>query len=380
MNKKINIAVFTSIRSEYGLLKPVIKRIAADKDMSLQLIVGGAHLNNDYGNTKKEILEDGFSITSEIDFLANIEAPGTDALSILQKESGRVMQEVKPDIVLILGDRTELIPVCLSALVNNIPIAHISGGEVTEGAVDNQIRNAVSKMAHLHFPATDLYKDNLVKMGEEPWRVIVSGEPGLDEISELPLLDEDKFYSEVGLQRSKRFILATFHPQTIDKEITVDFIKRVFECILSKTDLQILVTASNFDEGGKEINAFLSSYTSDRVSFVKSLGQLRYYSALKFASVMVGNSSSGIVESQSFNIPVVNVGNRQKGRLANANVINCPIDNDAVLNSVLKADGEEFRSRFSGKPNLYGKGQAAKTIVDSIKELANDKMKLLQKK
>lgn len=332
------------------------------------MVVSGAHLNTDYGFTKTEIEQDGFPISFEIDYLKGINAPITDSLGRLQKEIGDFIRSKNPDIIVVLGDRMEIVPVCLAAVISNVPIAHISGGEITEGAIDNQIRNAVSKLAHLHFPSLNDYRKNLILMGEEPWRITVTGEPGLDEVNELSLYDKNSFYKETGLKEGMPFLIVTFHPQTIDQKISVKFLKELFERLLSESKFQFLVTASNFDEGGHEINAFFGSLNSERIVFIKSLGQIRYYSSLKYASAMLGNSSSGIVESQSFELPVVNVGNRQQGRLTNTNVINCKVEVNDVMKGLLVAVSDEFKLKIMNQPNIYGKGEASQTILNVMKE------------
>ncbi len=372
LSEKIKIAVFTSIRSEYGLLSPLIELIESEPNFELELLVGGAHLLSQYGETINQIRTDGHSIKAIFDFIDDqkLKEFSTNSISKLQQLIGKYFSVNKPDLLIVLGDRYELIPVAMSALLYHIPMAHISGGETTEGAIDNQIRHALTKLSHLHFPATQIYKENIIKMGEEDWRICVSGEPGLDGILSIDYISKADLYEDLGLDISKKTICCTFHPQTIDNKIDADYVRNLLESIVSTFDLQILTTASNFDDGGNKINEMLVKLSSinSRIKYVSSLGQRRYYSFLKYADLMLGNSSSGLVEAQSFNLPVVNVGDRQKGRLANLNVINTSLQYDSIIDSIRFAFSEEFKVQYFNKQNIYGDGKASRRIVDFIKK------------
>lgn len=373
MTKIKNIAFFTSIRSEYGLLSPLIKAVDANDEYNLKLLVGGAHLLEEYGSTINQIITDGFTIAEKFDFLDSDSSKdfSTRSLGKLQQQIGEYLYLNPPDLLFILGDRYELIPVATAALLNNIPIAHISGGETTEGAIDNQIRHSLTKMAHLHFPATETYKSNILKMGEESWRVCASGEPGLDEVLNMQYIEKSDLYYDLGLDLNKKTICCTFHPQTIDNRIDACFVEKVLLEIIKDFNFQILVTASNFDNGGKNINDCLEklSKENDRIVFVKNLGQKRYYSFLKYIDLMIGNSSSGLVEAQSFDLPVVNIGDRQKGRLSNNNVLNCAIEIEEVLSAVKYSLTNEFKNSFKGSQNIYGDGKSCDRIMLFLKEL-----------
>lgn len=378
MTKIKNIVAFTSIRSEYGPLRPVLQKIKADEDLELDLVIGGAHLSNKFGYSKDQIVADGFKIEQEIDFLPAQVSDSfiTDSMSVLQREFGKWLVEKKPDLLLVLGDRFELIPVVSSALIYNIPVAHISGGDITEGAIDNQIRNAVSKMAHLHFAGIEWHRHNLLKMGEESWRICVAGEPALDDILNLNFIPKKKLFNELGLDENVPVICCTFHPETIDKKITAGFIKDLLNQLALNLPWQVLVTASNFDQGGIEINEALKvlSEKNKQVVFVPNLGQLRYYSLLKYATLMLGNSSSGIIEAQSFLLPVVNVGDRQKGRYFNPNVFQAEADIGAITRAVEYVISDSFKSVYINEKNGYGDGSAAQRIVDFIKAAPVDRL------
>ncbi|MBW8889343.1 MAG: UDP-N-acetylglucosamine 2-epimerase (hydrolyzing) [Fibrobacteres bacterium] len=377
-----NIAVLTTNRSEYGLLRPLLNGLAGDRRFNLRLLVGGSHLLSEFGNTVNGIRADGFAIAREIPFLSShpVPAPEAIALAKLSDQLGRYFAESKPDALVLLGDRYELLAAAAVALVMDVPIAHVSGGDVTEGAIDNQVRHALTKLAHLHFPATETYKRNLLAMGEEEWRITVSGEPGLDELASGNCLPRIDLFRSLGIPSDAQVILATFHPETIANAITPDFVGSVAESLLNATPYHLLFTAANFDPGGREINARAGSLAlgNPRVTYLPSLGSERYRSMLRYAALMLGNSSSGLVEAQTFALPVLDVGKRQQGRLANANVIHVAADPEAVLAAVPAALAPAFRKRIQGLPNLYGDGHAVPRILEAL--AAADPSKLALKK
>ncbi|MEZ5024864.1 MAG: UDP-N-acetylglucosamine 2-epimerase [Chitinophagales bacterium] len=378
MKKTKSIAVFTSIRSEYGLLTPLLARIVRHPHFELRLLVGGAHLLDSYGKTIDQIKRDGFTISEYFPFLSEEIEEDTYPLSLskLQLQIGNYLQNNPVDLLLVLGDRFELIPVVATSLLLNIPIAHISGGEFTEGAIDNQIRHAITKMAHVHFPATAIYKDNLIKMGEEEWRICVSGEPGLDLIKEMNFISKHDLYNDLGLDQDQPVICCTFHPETINNKIKAEFVKDCLQTILAQTDYQIVTTASNFDLGGEEINEMLikCSHLSNRIVHHKSLGQLKYYSLLSYADIVLGNSSSALVEAQSFNIPAINIGERQKGRLSNPNVMNCEAEPGLIVRAMKFVKTKKFKKNYFDKPNIYGDGTACNKIIEFLEVLKWDNL------
>lgn len=377
MNSLKSIAVFTSIRSEYEPLKYVLKKIINDNDLRLDLLVGGAHLKEEYGLTKNQIIGDGFDISAEFDFLISEKKSDyiTQSMGLLQTQIGNWLKTNKPDLLLVLGDRFELLPVVSSALLYNIPIAHISGGDVTEGAIDNQIRHAITKMAHIHFPAMEIYKQNILKLGEEEWRICVCGEPGLDEIINMDFYPKEKLFSELGLSMYKETISLTFHPETINNSITPNFVAELITKLLNETNYQILATASNFDMGGEQINQVLEKFnTTENFKYVKNLGKFRYYSLLKYSNLVLGNSSSGIFEAQSFNLPAINVGNRQLGRLFNKSVYHVKSEANEILRAIKYVTSPDFIKTFCNEPNIYGDGNSCGKIIDFIKKVNPDKL------
>jgi GDP/UDP-N,N'-diacetylbacillosamine 2-epimerase (hydrolysing) len=370
---KKKIAVFTSIRSEYGLLSPLIKILNDCSTFELHLLVGGAHLLDEFGMTINQIKNDGFPITGVFDFLTREKREDaiTQSLSTLQKQIGEYLLKENPELMILMGDRFELMPVATACLLYNIPVAHISGGEITEGAQDNQVRHALTKLSHLHFPATEEYAENIIKMGEEKWRICVSGEPGLDLLKTIHYIPKKDLYRELGLDEKQELIICTFHPETISNKISPEFVKEVLEATVSKTHYQVLVTAANFDHGGTAINKALEALSSKykNIVYVKSLGQLRYYSVLKCAKLMLGNSSSGILEAQSFNLPVVNVGNRQEGRTVNPSVHQVKIDVEDVMSGIEHVTSDSFKQQYFDKPNIFGDGKACERIMKFLEQV-----------
>ncbi|MBU2019520.1 MAG: UDP-N-acetylglucosamine 2-epimerase (hydrolyzing) [Bacteroidetes bacterium] len=374
MRKPIKIAVFTAARSEYGPLKPLLKDIHDDEAFDLNLLVAGAHFLESQGKTIEEIKNDNFPIAAEFNCMQEDES-GALAIS---KSNGRLQialadyfSENHLDLLLVLGDRSELIPVVSASLFAGIPIAHLSGGEVTEGATDDQIRHAVTKMSHLHFPATETYRENILRMGEEAWRICVSGEPSLDSILSMSFTSEKELYEKYNLLKGVPFVLATIHSETIGQTIDQTFLDELLTGLLAHTNDQYLFTAANVDVGGQIINETLSKWSASnpRIHFVKSLGKTNYYSALKCAKYVLGNSSSGIIEAQSFGLPVLNIGNRQAGRLRNKNVMDCPVDLKTILASIPKLTSEEFKESYIHASNIYGDGNASSKIIDFIKQI-----------
>jgi UDP-hydrolysing UDP-N-acetyl-D-glucosamine 2-epimerase len=269
----------------------------------------------------------------------------------------------------VIGDRFELLGIASSSLLNHTPLAHISGGDITEGALDNQVRHAVSKLAHAHFPATEAAKQMLLAMNEDEARICRCGEPGLDQIKTMEFLDKEGLFGQFGLDSLLPTVLLTFHPDTLTHAIDGVFIQAIIQSLTERHGFQVMATGSNFDEGGDAINRKLREIAASnpKVRFEMSLGQLRYYSMLNHVKLMIGNSSSGMIEAQSFEVPVVNVGCRQEGRFSNPNVMNVPADVRAINEALPNALGDSFRKAFAGKPNVYGDGNACTRIVEFLR-------------
>jgi GDP/UDP-N,N'-diacetylbacillosamine 2-epimerase (hydrolysing) len=379
---KTKVLFFTSARSEYGLLKPLIDCLYNHPKFEVSIIAAGAHFIEEQGLTYLEIINDGYQINKKIDYLKTEKAKSDIiyANAILQIEFNDYLKVYPTDILIIMGDRSELIPVVSTAMLTGTPVAHISGGEITEGSTDNQVRHSVTKMSHLHFTATEQYKSNILKMGEEEWRVCVCGEPGLDSVSKLPYISKDDLFQTLGLNKDKKTILSTFHSETIGNKIDAKFLQNLVVNLIKNDNYQILFTAANVDIGGIEINNTIETLAKkySNVYFIKSLGKLKYYSMMKYADLMLGNSSSGIVEAQSFQLPVINIGNRQKGRLRNENVIDVDVNIEQIIEEISSIlTNENSKNSYESK-NIYGTGNSCLIIADFLQNI--DLKKLILKK
>ena len=309
------VCVVTGSRAEYGLLYPILKEIKNCQELSLQLVATTMHLSNEFGSTYRQIEKNGFKIDEKIDSLSQL-----DLNTSMAKSSGMTttlladcFERLNPDIVLLLGDRFETHAAATTALLMNIPIAHIHGGEVTQGAVDEQLRHAITKMSYLHFCSTEVYQQRVMQMGEDPSKVFNVGAPGVDNIVSIDLLTRDDLSKQLGWNLPQKFALFTYHPTTLaDSDLKRD-LDSIFDTLL-KSDIGVLFTYANADFGGKIINNRIEDFCKlniNKYKVVKSLGQLRYLSTMKHANLLIGNTSSGIIEAASFYKPVVNIGNRQ---------------------------------------------------------------------
>jgi GDP/UDP-N,N'-diacetylbacillosamine 2-epimerase (hydrolysing) len=368
--KKRKICVVTGTRAEYGLFYPILKKIQNSKKLELQLIVTTAHLSSEFGLTYKQIEKDGFFINNKIENLLSSDtkssiAKSTGLATILLSDS---FDRLQPDIVLLLGDRYETHAAATTAMLMNIPIAHIHGGEVTEGAVDEQIRHSITKMSYLHFCSTELYCKRIIQMGEDPSRVFNSGAPGIDNIVNLDLLSKDKLEENLDWKFSSKSALFTYHPVTLGKNDIPRDLKVILN-VLIKTNINVLFTYANADNGGRFINQKIEEFCRlDPIKYkvVKSLGQLKYLSAMKHTDLLIGNTSSGIIEAASFGKPVVNIGDRQKGRLKGNNVIDCNLD--TLESSINLAISGDFKEISQNTHNIYGVGIASDIILNELVE------------
>ena len=377
MNKR-KICVVTGSRAEYGLLCPILIKIQESNKLELQLISTSSHHSTEYGLTYKQIENDGFTIDDKINNLfpsdsnSSIVKSTAKATSLLSDSFDRL----EPDIVLLLGDRYETHASATAAMLMNIPIAHIHGGEVTEGAVDEQIRHSITKMSYLHFCSTETYRKRVIQMGEDPARVFYSGAPGIDNIKNLKLLTKNKLEKELNWKLTFKSALFTYHPVTLE-ESDVEIDLEVILSILETFSFNILFTYANADSGGKVINQKIEEFCKiqpARYKVVKSLGQIKYLSAMKYVDLLIGNTSSGIIEAASFRKPVVNIGDRQKGRLRGENVIDCNLK--TLQESIKLALSSSFRNKIKKLNNIYGTGAAADIILD---KLINEPISVIKK-
>lgn len=376
------ICVVTGTRAEYGLLYWLMKEIQKDSQFELQIIVTGMHLSPEFGLTYKEI-EKEFRIDKKIEMLLSSDTPVgiSKSMGLAQISFAESFEELKPDILIVLGDRYEIFSAASAAMIARIPIAHLHGGETTEGAFDESIRHSITKMAHLHFTAAEAYRNRVIQLGEHPDRVFNVGGMGIENIQRLKLLSKAEFEQSIDFKLAKKNLLVTFHPVTLENNTA----KEQFESLLNAVDIlqetHIIFTKANSDTDGRIINCMIDEYVSKNlqkaVSFT-SMGQLRYLSALQYIDAVVGNSSSGLIEAPSFKIATVNIGERQKGRLKASSVIDCSPEVNAIVSAFEKVYSDSFQQNLRDVVNPYGDGIASYKIIDIFKQV--DFTKLLKKR
>jgi len=349
-----------------------MRRMLKDPELRLVLFVTGMHLSPDFGLTVDAIKADGFEISEQIEMLLSSDSPEGIAKSMGLGAIGfsQAYSRTSVDLLLVLGDRFEMLAAVVAALPFNIPIAHIHGGEITEGAIDDCIRHAITKMSHLHFVATDEYRQRVIQMGEQPSRVIVSGAPTLDNLSALNLMNREEIERVYGLSRSSPFLLVTYHPVTLDHSSTQSQITEVISA-LEATSLDVFFTYPNADTSSRTIVREIQEATqrSHRMKVANSIGTRAYFSLMSHAAAMVGNSSSGIIEAASFRLPVVNIGSRQKGRTRPTNVIDVECNREGIEKGIRRALSGEYRQSLETLINPFGDGRASERIVATLKSV-----------
>ena len=367
------ICVVTGTRAEYGLLYWLLKEIEADKELQLQVIVTGMHLSPEFGLTYKEI-EKEFKINKKIEMLLSSDTSVgiSKSMGLAQISFAESYDELKPDIVIVLGDRYEIFSATSAAMIARIPIAHIHGGEKTEGAFDESIRHSITKMSHLHFTATEEYKNRVIQLGEHPSRVFNVGGMGIENIKRLKLLSKDEFEKSIEFKLNSKNILVTFHPVTLENSTAKEQFQQLLDAIDELEDTNIIFTKANSDTDGRVINQMIDEYVTKNfqksVQFT-SLGQLRYLSTLQYIDAVVGNSSSGLAEAPSFRIGTINIGDRQKGRIKASSVIDCEPNKNSIVKSFEKLYSKEFQETLKTTINPYGDGYASKKIVEILKNV-----------
>ncbi len=368
---KRKVCVITGTRAEYGLLYWLIKEIDLDKELSLQLIVTGMHLSQEFGLTYKEIEKD-FKIDKKIDILSSSDTDLdiSKSMSIAQRSFAETFEELKPDIIVVLGDRYEILSSVTAAMIARIPIAHIHGGESTEGVIDEAIRHSITKMSHLHFTAAEEYRNRVIQLGENPKRVFNFGGMGIENINKLNLLSKEEFEKSIDFKLNKRNILVTFHPVTLENNSAKVHFQELLDVIDELEDTNIIITKANSDSGGRVINSMIDDYLARNyhksIGFT-SLGQLRYLSAMQHVDAVVGNSSSGIIETPSFKIGTINIGDRQKGRIKADSIIDCLPNKKSIRNAFKILYSKGFQSKLKNTESPYGSGSASKEIVEVLK-------------
>jgi UDP-N-acetylglucosamine 2-epimerase len=350
------IAVVSVARSDYGIYRPILAKIRADQELELALVVGGMHLSPEFGYTIREIESDGFEIAAKVEMLLSSDSPQGMAKSISLGVSGfaTAFEHLRPDIIVLLGDRFEMFSAAVAALPFRIPIAHVHGGEITEGAFDDAMRHGITKLSHLHFTSTEEYGRRVVQMGEEPWRVSVSGAPAIDSLSVTRWMTKKELEERLGFSLQTPLVLVTYHPVTLEHENTSYQITELLAA-LQETGFNLLFTAPNADT------------------------QETYFSLMSLAAAMVGNSSSGIIEAASCGLPVVNIGNRQRGRVHGRNVLNVGYTREEIIQGILRATDPAFKETLKDLVNPYGDGKAADQIVAKLKSSALGQLLLVKR-
>jgi len=367
MSKK-KVCIFTGTRAEYGLLKPLMEKIEKEPTLELQVIVSGMHLSPEFGLTYKEIEKGGLKIDEKVEILLSSDTPvgicKSIGLGIISYSE--TLERLKPDIVVVLGDRFEALAFAIASYVLRIPIAHLYGGELTYGAIDEAFRHSITKMSYLHFTSTEEYRKIVIQLGESPDRVFNVGALGIDNIRKMKLLSKKELEKELDFKFGKRNFLITYHPVTLEKGTT----KQQFESLLSVLeeyeDIHLIFTKANADTEGRVINYMIDEFVQrnrERAIAFSSMGQLLYLSTMQYVDAVVGNSSSGIIEAPSFKIGTINIGDRQKGRIKAKSVIDCEPTKESIRKAIETLYSPDFQSKLRNVVNPYGDGYAAERIV-----------------
>lgn len=378
------ICIVTGTRAEYGLLQPVIDKVHSSDEMELQLIVTGMHLSTEFGMTYHTIEEDGYPITSKVEMLLSSDTTVgiTKSMGVALISFADYFDLNKPDIVIILGDRFELLMAASAAMIARIPIAHIHGGEKTEGAIDEAIRHSITKMSHLHFVATEEYRNRVIQLGEQPETVFNVGALGVENIKTIQLMGKEELEASLDFQFTDNTIMVTYHPVTLETMTAERQFRNILEVLDSHKELSVIFTKANSDTEGRIINQMIDEYVainSNKCKAYMSLGQVRYLSALQFCTAVVGNSSSGIIEVPSFGIPTVNIGDRQKGRVRAGSVIDCCDGKQEIEMALEKAFSQEFRNKVKGIRNPYEGEKTSDKIMECIKNSLDEGIEIKKK-
>lgn len=374
------ICVVTATRAEYGLLRPLIDKIEKDSELELQLLVTGAHLSTEFGLTYKAIEEDGYTISKKVEMLLSSDTPTAIVKSMGLEMIGMAdaLDGLKPDLLVILGDRYEALVVASAAILFRIPIAHIHGGEITEGAIDDAIRHSITKMSMLHFASTNEYAKRIIQLGEAPDRVFNVGALGIENIKKLKLLSKQELEEQINFAIDDNTVMVTFHPVTLDNNSASTQFFNLLNA-LDEKEYRIIFTKANADADGRIINQMIDEYVRDHseksVAFV-SMGQLRYLSAMRYVKMVVGNSSSGIIEAPSFNVPTVDIGDRQKGRVSAESIIHCEPTQKGIVDAINKAKSEKFQKKILGIANPYEGVNTSDKIILEIKKYIEKKVEV----
>ncbi|HEY5557160.1 UDP-N-acetylglucosamine 2-epimerase [Acetobacterium sp.] len=382
MKKKI--CILTATRAEYGLLKSIITKFIKVAELDVRIVVTGAHLSPEFGLTYKEIERDGICIDKKIEILLSSDTP-----TAISKTMGLAIMgfadyfaQLEPNMLVVVGDRYETLAVCCAAMNQKIPIAHLYGGETTEGVVDECIRHAISKFSYLHFTSTEVYRRRVIQLGEQPDRVFCVGAIGIENIQNEKLLSKADLEIAIDFKLDKPYAMVTFHPVTLENSNSENQFKAILNVCEKHKDMAFVFSKANADADGRIINQMLDTYIKEHDNAVgfDSLGMIRYLSALKYCAMVIGNSSSGLIEAPSFGIPTINIGDRQKGRLQGESVINCEPIAIGIEKAIALALTKEYKNNARNAVNPYGDGNTSDKIIDKVKEfLMNEKIDLKKK-
>jgi GDP/UDP-N,N'-diacetylbacillosamine 2-epimerase (hydrolysing) len=377
----LRVGVVSVGRSDYGIYFPVLRLLEKDPEIELKLIVAAGHLDPKYGLTVREIEQDGFPIAARVPMTMRGDSRRdvANAIGVGVQEFTSAYVQIQPDVVLLLGDRYEMMSAAMAALPLRIPLAHIQGGELTLGAIDDAIRHAITKLSHIHFAATTAYARRIRQMGEEPWRVHVTGSPAIDSILAFEPIPKADLGQEFGLDLAQT-LLITYHPVTLeDEESNSDNLANLLAA-LSESGYALLFTYPNADSQNSEIIERIQDFVANSKSarFVTNLGHRKYHSAQKYVAAMVGNSSSGIIEAGTFHLPVVNIGTRQQGRMRGAHVIDVDTSKGAILRGIRTATSAAFRQSLEDTQNPYGTGHSAEHIVSLLKSIERSQILIVK--
>lgn len=367
------VCVVTGTRAEYGLLKPLIEKINNDAELQLQLVATGMHLSPEFGLTYKEIEQDGFEIAERNEMLLSSDTPNgiTKSVGLGTIGFADIFTRIAPDIAVILGDRYEALAAATAAMIHRIPIAHIHGGELTEGIIDEPIRHAITKMSILHFTTTEEYRNRVIQLGEHPGRVFYVGALGVENIKTQSLMSKKELEKSIRFKLDRPYMIVTFHPVTLENNATKEQFGNLLEALDSTEDYQILFTKANADTDGRIINQEIDAYVNrnkERAIAFTSLGMVRYLSALQYCDMVVGNSSSGIIEVPSFHIPTVNIGNRQKGRVRGRSVVDCGCTPKEIMGAIRTAQMMIEDNILQNEKNPYEGKNTSENIINIIKK------------
>lgn len=378
---KTTICVVTGSRAEYGVLRPLLEKIKNCAEFELQLVATGMHLSPEFGLTYKEIEQDGFTIQDKVEMLLS-----SDTEVGIAKSTGLgiigfsdTFSRSRPDLVIALGDRFEILSAVISAFFARIPVAHLYGGEVTEGAIDDAIRHSITKMSLLHFVSTEEYRRRVIQLGESPEVVFNVGALGIDNIKKIKLLTKSDLEADLKFKFTDKTVLVTFHPVTLEENTAKVQFEELLKALDIFKELKIIFTRPNADSGGRVIIRLIDDYVKnneDKATVFTSMGQLRYLSSLQFVSAVVGNSSSGIIEAPSFGIPTINIGDRQKGRVRAESIIDCEPERMSIVNALEKAFSDELGEVCRRQKTPYGDGNASEMIINILKNKLASPMRL----